>query len=90
MGAVGDYLGYDYLIDTSQIPSEVLIISFSKGFFSDLKMVESFFKKVWNNHNCTVIIFRGGWRSLDLYMRGLLWLMMITLGEVDGQKVLVE
>ena len=48
-------------------------------------MVKSLFVKVWNNHNRTVFLLRGGWYSLDLDMCGLVWPLMVTLVEEDDQ-----
>ena len=49
-------------------------------------MVTSFFLKLRRNHDCKVLLLRVGCRSLDIYIRVIVWLMMVTFGEVDGQK----
>ena len=43
-----------------------------------------------SNKDYTVVLLRGDWGSLDLYMRGIVWMLMVILGEGNGQKVLVE
>ena len=42
------------------------------------------------NHDHKVVLFRVVWRSLGLDVHGLVWVMMVTLGEVDFHKVLVN
>ena len=42
------------------------------------------------NLNHTVFGLKAVWSFLGLYMCGVVWLLVVTLVEVDVQKVLVE
>ena len=90
MGRVRYVSGCDYLIVTSHKPSYVFIITLSTGVLSELKMVPPFFEKSAeqsDSHSCPIerrLVFLG------LHVRGLVWLLMVTLGELDVHKLLVE
>ena len=87
---VGGGQGCEVSIFTSHKPLDVFLIPLITGFLSDFRMVMSSFVKIWSNLNHTVVLFRGGWSSLSLYMRGIVWLCIVTLVEADVQKVLFE
>ena len=81
--------GYEVSIVTTHKPYNVLLISLSTGFLSELKMVTSLLWTARSNLNHTVFLLREGWCSLSLDMHDIVWLLMVTLGEVYIQKVLV-
>ena len=89
VGAVLDDSGYYDVIVTPQRPSNLFRFLLLQERCLNWKCWHPFLWTLWRNQNRTVVLLRGGWRSLDFHVHGIVWLIMVTLGQLNGPKLLV-
>ena len=88
--AVRYFLVCDYFIVTPHKPSDVFLIPLSTGVLSELKIVTLFFVKSEEKYESHSFPIERRRAFLGLYIRGFVWLLMVTSREADVQKLLVE